>query len=115
MIIFGSRATHLHTEQTNEIVCSHCKEQRKHSISIFGRYAHIFWIPFFPIGKKGVSECNHCKRTLASNEMSEPLKSAYQKIYSSTKVPFWHWIGLILIGLLFILPIVITVITSAFQ
>jgi len=32
-------------------------------MSIFGRYAHIMWIPFFPVGKTQVAECTRCKRT----------------------------------------------------
>ncbi len=104
MIFYGSKGTHLHSEQVSGIKCSHCEQQTIHNISIYGRYAHVYWIPFFPLGKKGVSECNHCKITLAPKEMNEPLKLAYQNVNSNTKSPIWHWSGLgvivILIGLI---------------
>lgn len=114
MIIYGSKGTHLYSEEVSGIECSHCKQQSNHNISIFGRYAHIFWIPFFPLGKKGVAECTHCKRTLAPNEMNEFLKLAYKKVESVTKVPVWHWVGLALVGLLFFLPIITSLIIAMF-
>ncbi len=115
MIIFGSRGTHLYSEEVSAIECSHCGQQTKHCISVFGRYAHVFWIPFFPMGKKGVSECNHCMRTLAPNEMSASLKLAYQKVSSATSTPFWYWSGLILVGVLFILPMITSLVMAIFH
>jgi len=88
MIIYGSRGKHLHSEETDLIHCLHCQEQRKHTIGRYGRYAHVFWIPFFPLGKKGVSECNHCKITLAPKEMNEQLKLAFQNAKKTRRHPF---------------------------
>ncbi len=110
MIVYGSRGKHLHSEETNPIHCSHCQGQRKHTISVYGRYAHIFWIPFFPLGKKGVSECNHCKITLAPKEMNEQLKLAFQNAKKNTKTPIWFWSLLLIIVLLFGTSIVQTMI-----
>jgi len=100
MIFYGSKGTRLHSEQVNGIKCSHCEKQTTHTFSIFGRYAHLYWIPLFPMGKKGVSECNHCKITLAPKEMDEPLKLAYKNVNSNSRTPFWHWSGLGLIAIL---------------
>jgi len=100
MIFYGSKGTHLHSEQVSGIKCSHCEQQTTHTISIFGRYAHLYWIPFFPMGKKGVSECNHCKITLAPKEMSESLKLAYQNVNGHTKSPVWYWSGLGVIAMI---------------
>ena len=115
MIIYGSRGKHLISEEVGGVECTHCKQQATHIISVFGRYAHIFWIPFFPLGKKGVSECNHCKRTLEPKEMSASLKLVYQKINGVTKTPFWFWSGLILIGVLFILPMITSIVVAIFN
>ena len=100
MIFYGSRGTHLHSEQVSGIKCSHCEQQTTHTISVFGKYAHIYWIPFFSIGKKGVSECNHCKITLAPKEMNEPLKLAYQNVNNNAKLPIWYWSGLGVIAMI---------------
>ncbi len=97
MIFYGSKGKHIATENVNSIHCDYCKQQSTHTISIFGRYAHLYWIPLFPLSKKGVSECNHCKRTLAPKEMNEPLKMAYKNVKLSTKSPLWYWSGTALI------------------
>ncbi len=115
MIIYGTKGKHIHSEETDLIQCSHCQEQRKHTISIYGRYAHIFWIPFFPIGKKGVSECNHCKMTLAPKDMNESLKFAFQNVEKNAKRPITHWLLLIIIGVLFIAPMITSIFIAVFK
>ena len=67
-------------------------------MSIFQRYAHIFWIPFFPIGKIGVSVCTHCQQTLKLNDMEGPLKLAYQNGKLQTKMPIWIFSGLFILA-----------------
>lgn len=101
MIIYGTKGTHLKSDKVSGLMCKHCNEQRTHTISVFGKYFYIYWIPLFPIGKKGVSECNHCKATYESKEMSEQLKLALDNVKRNTKTPITHWIGLLLIGGLF--------------
>lgn len=111
LFFYGVRSTHLKTSplENNQIQCQHCHNSSM-QMSIFGRYAHLFWIPLFSIGKTGVSQCSHCKQTLRKREFSSQLKSEYQKIKATAKIPFWYFSGLILIGLLFILPLLISII-----
>jgi len=66
----------------------------KPKISVFGKYVHIFWIPIFPIGKKVIAECTHCKRTIEQKEFSTKLSQLYQDKKSKYKRPFWHWLGI---------------------
>jgi len=100
MIFYGSKGVHLHSEQVSGVKCSHCEQTSTHTISIYGRYAYVYWIPFFPLGKKGVSECNHCKITLELKEMSESLKLAHQNVKGNAKTPIWHWSGLGLVAVI---------------
>ena len=100
MIFYGSKGVHLHSEQVSGIKCSNCEQQTTHNISIFGRYAHVYWIPFFPLGKKGVSECTNCKVTLAPKEMNDQLKLAYSNVNVNAKSPLWYWSGLGIIALI---------------
>ena len=97
MIFYGTKGAHLKSEKISGVKCSYCEQQSSHTVSIFAKYAYIYWIPIFPLGKKGVSECDNCKRTLEPNDMSEQLKLAYKNVKSSTKTPIWHWTGLALI------------------
>lgn len=100
MIIYGSRATHLKTERVNNVKCDYCNQQNQHTISVYGKYAHVFWIPLFPIGKKAVSECTHCKSTLEKKDMNEQLKRAHNEVKQNTKTPIWNWAGFGVLALL---------------
>ncbi|RKF03126.1 hypothetical protein C8N26_2116 [Tenacibaculum lutimaris] len=105
MIFYGTKGTHLHSEKVSGVKCTHCEQQNAHTISIFGKYFYIYWIPIFPLGKKGVSECNHCKATYERKNMSEQLKLAHDNVKRNTKTPFAHWIGSLLVGVLILFVI----------
>ncbi|MFD0993039.1 hypothetical protein [Tenacibaculum geojense] len=98
MIFYGTKGTHLHSEKVSGIKCAHCDQQTSHNISIFGKYFYLYWIPVFPINKKGFSECNHCKATFEKKEMSEQLKMAHDNVHRNTKTPITHWIGSFIIA-----------------
>lgn len=101
MIIYGSKATQLAKESISGS-CPHCQQPNSIDMYVFQRYAHIFWIPFVPIGKTGVSQCAHCKQILKLKEMSSSLKLAYQEVSRQTKTPYWTFIGVALVGVLII-------------
>lgn len=97
MIIFGSNSSHLKSEHLQEIACPHCQNADSIDISVFGKYVHLFWIPFFPMGKVGASQCRHCRQTLKEKEMPENFKAAFKEFKSQLKTPIWHFSGLILL------------------
>ncbi|AOW20231.1 zinc-ribbon domain-containing protein [Urechidicola croceus] len=100
MIFYGTKGSLIHTEQTQSVKCNSCNQQSQHTVSIFGKYAYIYWIPIFPIGKKGVSECNHCKATFEKKDMSEQLKLACQNINTNVRTPLKYWSGMAIIAAL---------------
>ena len=100
MIIYGTRATGISQFAVPNVDCGHCQRQNTQQIAVFGRYAHVFWIPLFPIGKVAVAECSHCKRTVEKSEFTPDLKSRYDDRAKEIKRPVWHWAGLALILLL---------------
>lgn len=100
MIVFGGRASNIGNFDIPNSKCEYCEEGNTQRISVFGKYAHIFWIPTFPIGKKAVAECTHCKRTIEQKEFPPELKKLYQENKSKAKRPIWHWLGLGIFGLL---------------
>lgn len=97
MIIYGSKVVHLKTVNSKTATCPSCNTKGSINISVFRRHAHIFWIPLFPIGKKGMSECSHCKNVLKTKEMPERIKNEYLQLKSDTKGPLWQFAGLALI------------------
>ncbi len=98
MIIYGSRNIQL----AKEIIidkCPHCGAQHSVEMYVFQKYAHVFWIPFFPMGKSAISQCEQCKQVLKGNEMPEPLKSDYETLKAQTKTPVWTFAGLALVAI----------------
>ena len=67
---------------------------------VMQRYAHIFWIPFFPLGKTGATQCSHCKLVLKKKEFNASLKENYENIASQAKTPIWTFSGLIVVAAL---------------
>jgi hypothetical protein len=98
MLIYGSRATQIGNFIVDGSKCSHCGNEGTQRMTVFGKYGHIFWIPMFPIGKKAVSECTHCKKTIDDSEFDMNLRSFYNSTASAAKSPIWQWAGLLLVG-----------------
>ncbi|MCG8306942.1 MAG: zinc ribbon domain-containing protein [Cytophagales bacterium] len=97
MIIYGWRSAHVRTTQSKTATCPHCGTRGSIITSIFSRYAHIFWIPLFPFGKTGASQCQHCHNAMKVNEMPEEIKREYRDLKSEARTPIWQFSGLVLI------------------
>jgi len=94
MIIYGRRATHLKTNQLIHTACPNCGTTGSLTASVFAQYAHIFWIPFFSVGRTGGSQCQHCKQVLKENEMPPAAKIGYKDLERETKIPVWNFAGI---------------------
>src|SRR5579859_6905406 len=105
MIIYGSKATQLTREPISES-CPHCQNSNTVDMYVFQRYAHVFWIPFVPVGKTGVSQCGHCKQTLKLRQMPASFRSAYSSLSQSAKTPYWTFVGLGIVALIIVMAIV---------
>jgi hypothetical protein len=101
MIFYGSRVTHIATESIFD-KCASCGSHNSIELSIYQKYAHLYWIPFFPIGKTGMSVCSNCKQVLQKKEFSEELKISYQNLKSSSRTPVWMFSGLALAAVLIV-------------
>jgi hypothetical protein len=101
MIFYGTRSSSIQNGVIRNVDCPHCQTNTQMNYSIFGKYAHIYWIPLFPIGKQQILECNHCKATYELKNLPENIK---QKFYSEQKLnpaktPITHFSLLIIIGI----------------
>jgi len=105
MIIYGSRATTVATEVCND-ACTSCGTKNSVQITVYQRYAHIFWIPLFPIGKTGLSQCSHCKQVLKKKEFGANLRSEYDILKFKSKTPVWTFSGIALLSV-FVLTAII--------
>lgn len=99
MIIYGSQSKEL-AKETLIDKCENCGTQNGIEMHVFQKYAHVFWIPLFPIGRTGVSQCNHCKQVLKLKEMPASLKISCNNLKAQTKTPIWTFSGLALVAVL---------------
>ncbi len=96
IIFFGTRSTHLNNKHFEHTVCPECGQKGHIYCSIFGNYAHVFWIPFFPYKKKAIAQCMYCKRQYSLYEIPDEIKNEVYHFKASVRTPVWHWLGLIL-------------------
>ncbi|MDO6491622.1 MAG: zinc-ribbon domain-containing protein [Cellulophaga sp.] len=100
MIFYGSNSSHLKSQLTRQIPCSNCKESAKFSVEVYGKYAHLYWIPIFPIGKTGAAVCTNCNSVFEPRQMDHNLKLEYKNVKGETKTPIKHFSALFIIGIL---------------
>jgi len=101
MIVYGKRKSAISTQENRE-QCDNCGTRRSIQLRVYQHYLHVFWIPFFPLRKTGVSECRHCGQVLNKKDFSSNLESEYTILKFNSRTPLWTFIG---IGLLLILSI----------
>lgn len=99
MIIYGTKATELITANTHE-TCPSCGTTNSVQMTVFQKYAHVFWVPFFPIGKTGMTQCSHCKQVLQKKEFTDNLNARYEVLKDESKMPVWTFSGLAILGAL---------------
>ena len=99
MIVYGTKSKELAKEILTE-KCPNCGTQNSTDLHVFQKYAHVFWIPFFPMGKTGVSQCNHCKQVLKLKDMPSSMKTSYETLKAQTKTPVWTFSGLALVAVI---------------
>ncbi len=101
MVIFGSGKANLTNEVLPNCICPHCETKGQMQLHLYRSHAHIFWIPIFPMKKKGVAECQHCKKAFEPKQFSEEMEKEYGKIKSDASGPIWQFAGLgVIAGLL---------------
>jgi len=98
MIIYGTNGTHLHTQALPGQACPACGVGNGLRVSVFSRYAHVYWIPLFPYQKLAVVQCSSCRwdTTTPPPEVAPAVQAAKQR----TRPPYWTWAGLGLAALL---------------
>ena len=105
MIIYGVKATDI-APPVLIANCPNCGAQNSTYLHVFQRYAHIFWIPLFPIGKTAVSQCSHCKQVLKLKEMPPALVNTYEQAKAEAKTPVWTFSGLAVVAVIIIIGVI---------
>ncbi|MCD0464733.1 zinc-ribbon domain-containing protein [Flavobacterium sp. ENC] len=97
---YGTKATNLRNGQIINVDCPNCNSNVSMIYSVFGKYGHLYLIPFFPIKKLTFAECNSCKKTFEQKELPAPIqqKLEREKEKNKVKTPIWMFSGLFLIA-----------------
>lgn len=110
LLFYGTRATKLWEGKlrAGSTTCPHCESQNSFNITIYARYFHFFWIPIFPLSKKSIIECSHCKKTYDQDDLPAHLQQVLEKQndINPVKRPFWHSCGCLFISVVFIIPFI---------
>ena len=104
MLITGTGTTEL----ASEVLigkCPHCETENSVNVFVHQRYAHVFWVPVFPLKKLFSTQCNHCKQVLELKSLPLNFSTEKESFQSKLKTPLWTFAGLVL-AVLFIATIV---------
>lgn len=109
MVPYGTNAKILKVGQIINVNCPSCEVNTTFKYSIYGKYAYIYFIPFFPLSKITVAECNSCNKTFEYKNLPEKIKSKFQreKEIHPVKYPIWIFSGLIAIPFLIVIAVFI--------
>ncbi|QXP60004.1 hypothetical protein [Olleya sp. HaHaR_3_96] len=100
MIFYGSKATKLKDGTLNNIKCPNCEDGRTMHYAIFGKYAYLYWIPMFPIGKENILECASCKKTYKLKTLPNQVREKFNLEKADVKYPIWYFSGLAVLAVI---------------
>ncbi|HPF11598.1 MAG TPA: hypothetical protein PKW08_09540 [Flavobacteriaceae bacterium] len=98
MIFYGHNSTVIKKGKINNVTCPNCNAITSMNFVIWGRYGHLYWIPFFSLGKTNILECDSCRRTFTVGEVPQAIKVKFDFAKQGAKIPFWYYSGLMLIA-----------------
>ncbi|WPO77536.1 zinc-ribbon domain-containing protein [Flavobacterium sp. KACC 22761] len=109
MIFYGTKSKHIKNDRITNVDCPDCNATVSMNYSLYEKYAHIYWIPFFPIKKLTFAECNSCKKTFEQKEFPAPIKQKIQHSIGRISSPLWMYSGIFIIAGLFLFGMYSTV------
>ncbi len=108
-IFFGTGRNYLKTI-TVAATCPRCLTTGPHTVGLYGSYAHICWIPTFPLSKQGVVVCGHCMATYDNHNappaLRKQLSGHLNALHAPTPGYYWLGSGLLVTLLLFCVGLV---------
>ena len=51
MIFYGTNAKNIKNGKVINVQCPNCEQNTSMTYSVFGKYAHVYWVPFIPYKK----------------------------------------------------------------
>lgn len=99
MIFFGtSKERTTDTQLVQFETCPSCQAKDTTYVTTLIKYAHIYWIPLVPAGKRTVVFCTNCKKNQSPNALSANGTAFCNEFEESQSYPFYYF-ALLLIAL----------------
>jgi hypothetical protein len=89
-MIYGIGKSKLGTSHL-KVTCFFCNKDNSVNVEVYGRYFHLVFLPFFPIGKTGTSCCANCGQTLTKKQFNFNYSRQFDIVKSQFKIPKWHF------------------------
>lgn len=102
MLISGKRTVFIKTKVSKREICPNCNSKRTSLISIVRKHVHLFWIPMFPLKKKGIVHCLNCHSVQFAKEMPMQVKLECDELMKEARGPLWQFSGSLLLVLFII-------------
>ncbi|WP_316768376.1 hypothetical protein [Pedobacter frigiditerrae] len=99
MIVYGTSTTKIATETIAD-KCLNCSNQFTIQLNVYQRYVHLFWIPFLPAGKIGITQCTHCHEVLEQSNFTYSITETYKTAKSNSKTPIWIFSGVLVVAII---------------
>ena len=116
LIFFGTRTTVLKRQRIEqETTCPKCQAKNSFTSYTLGRYFHIFWIPFIPLGKSNVIICSSCDANYKKRDFTDSIVARLNKHdeLNPPKRPIWHGCGCLLIVAIIVFSIIVSLFTDS--
>ena len=95
-IIFGTHTSHIGQDfRLQGVVCPRCQHSDTFVVTTKGRYAHLFFVPTLPLGKKVTAECKNCYLLVDEVGFTPEMRKSYgeYRFRNPAKTPIWHAVG----------------------
>ena len=93
IIFYGWKSKTLKQTPLEKVACSHCGHEHTH-LTIFSKYVHIFWVPFFPYGKNATVSCSNCGHVAEEKNMAPEFLETVKKLKHAVPTPKYLFAGL---------------------
>lgn len=107
IFFYGVKDVQIKTKKSESSICPDCESKGTLNFWILRKHFHFFWIPMFPLWKKGVCECSDCGSVYKARKLKDDAKKEYNEIKSNSRGPLWQFTGtgiiILLIALSFVL------------
>lgn len=89
IFLLGTNSHKIKDGAIENVVCPSCKCTTKLKYSVYSRYTHITYIPFFPVEKNAKIYCNACENEIDLKDIDDKTISRLACENDNLKNPIW--------------------------